>query len=64
VIVKRWQAFTGNEATLDGDGRTFAQIDAERFDGERDKNSAGCYDDAIAAKRKALVDENVNVSTA
>lgn len=30
VIVKRWQAFTGKEATLDGDGRTFAQLAAER----------------------------------
>jgi DNA modification methylase len=26
VIVQRWQSFTGKEATLDGDGRTFAQI--------------------------------------
>lgn len=30
VIVKRWQEFTGKEATLDGDGRTFAQLAAER----------------------------------
>lgn len=30
VIVKRWQEFTGREATLDGDGRTFAEIAAER----------------------------------
>lgn len=30
VAVKRWQDFTGQEATLDGDGRTFAQIAAER----------------------------------
>jgi len=57
VIVQRWQGFTGKQATLAENGRTFAQIDAERFDGEaRDRNSAGCYDDAIAAKRKALVD--------
>jgi hypothetical protein len=26
----RWQAFTGQEATLDGDGRTFNEIKAER----------------------------------
>jgi len=26
VIVRRWQNFTGREAVLDGDGRTFAQI--------------------------------------
>lgn len=31
VIVKRWQAFTGLQATLDGDGRTFAEVAAERL---------------------------------
>jgi DNA modification methylase len=30
VIVRRWQAFTGKQATLDGDGRTFDQVAAER----------------------------------
>jgi DNA modification methylase len=30
VIVKRWQEFTGKAATLEGDGRTFEQIAAER----------------------------------
>ncbi len=30
VIVRRWQEFTGKEAVLDGDGRTFAAIAAER----------------------------------
>ena len=30
VIVKRWQDFTGEQATLDGDGRTFAEIAADR----------------------------------
>jgi hypothetical protein len=28
--VKRWQDFTGETAVLDGDGRTFDQIAAER----------------------------------
>lgn len=31
VIVKRWQGFAGKEATLDGDGRTFAEVAAERL---------------------------------
>lgn len=31
VIVQRWQNFTGREATLEGDGRTFAAISAERL---------------------------------
>lgn len=30
VIVQRWQTLAGKEATLDGDGRTFAQIAQER----------------------------------
>jgi DNA modification methylase len=30
VAVKRWQNFTGNEARLDGDGRSFDEIAAER----------------------------------
>ena len=29
-IVRRWQDYTGNEATLEGDGRTFAAIAQER----------------------------------
>jgi len=28
VVVKRWQAFTGNTAMLEGDGRTFEEIAA------------------------------------
>jgi hypothetical protein len=28
VVVLRWQALTGKDATLDGDGRTFAEIKA------------------------------------
>lgn len=30
VAVQRWQAFTGEAATLDGDGRTFDELAAER----------------------------------
>jgi hypothetical protein len=30
VIVRRWQEFTGQEATLEEDGRTFAQVKEER----------------------------------
>jgi len=33
VIAKRWQEFTGKKATLDGDGRTFADIAQERHAG-------------------------------
>ncbi len=30
VIVRRWQEYTGKKATLDGDGRTFDDVEAER----------------------------------
>ena len=30
VIVKRWEIFTGQEATLEGDGRTFGEVAEER----------------------------------
>ena len=30
VVVLRWQALSGQQATLEGDGRTFAEIKAER----------------------------------
>jgi DNA modification methylase len=30
VVIQRWQQLTGKEATLDGDGRPFAEIKAER----------------------------------
>ena len=31
VVVRRWQALAGKEATLEGDGRTFEQISSERL---------------------------------
>lgn len=31
VAVERWQAFTGQQATLEGEGRTFAEVKAERI---------------------------------
>jgi len=30
VVVQRWQTLSGKQATLDGDGRTFAEIATER----------------------------------
>ena len=30
VIVKRWQEFSGQQATLEGDGRTFEEVSSER----------------------------------
>ncbi len=39
VAVERWQADTGREAVLDGDGRTFAQVRTERL-GDDTENPA------------------------
>jgi DNA modification methylase len=52
VAVKRWQEFTGQKATLDGDGRTFEEIDAARYDktGAKD-DSAKSYEAGIEALR-------------
>ena len=33
VIVQRWQQLTGRKATLEADGRTFAEVQAERVGG-------------------------------
>jgi len=30
VAVRRWQAYTGEAARLEGDGRTFAEVEAAR----------------------------------
>ena len=30
VIVRRWQEYTGRQAVLEGDGRTFEKVAAER----------------------------------
>jgi DNA modification methylase len=33
TIIQRWQAYSGGTATLDGDGRSFEEITAQRSDG-------------------------------
>lgn len=40
VAVKRWQDFTGWQATLEGDGRTFEAIEKERLKPKRKKKPA------------------------
>jgi hypothetical protein len=30
VAIQRWQSFTGQSATLDGDGRSFTEVAGER----------------------------------
>lgn len=39
VAVKRWQNFTGKQAILDGDGRTFAEVEQGRRIGDRKDGS-------------------------
>jgi DNA modification methylase len=52
VAVKRWQEFTGHKATLESTGQTFEDVATSRYDWEKD--AAGSYTDAIAAKRAEL----------
>ena len=40
VAVERWQAETGRDAILDGDGKTFAQIKTERLGDETTEDAA------------------------
>lgn len=53
IVVKRWQEFTGQKATLEATGQTFEQVDDERYakTGASD-NSARSYDAAIAKIRE------------
>ena len=37
VTVKRWEAFTGEKVVLDGNGRSFAAVDADRHGGRHDE---------------------------
>lgn len=52
VIVQRWQDFTGQEATLEGQDCTYEEAKEMRFD--PDANGAGCYQDWIESKREEL----------
>lgn len=50
TAIKRWEQYTGQEATLEGDGRTFNEMCEVRYaGGDWAKNTAGSYDDAVAA---------------
>jgi DNA modification methylase len=46
VAVRRWQAFTGLAAKLDGDGRSFEEIALERAPQDREAEPARCNDAA------------------
>ena len=52
VAIKRWQDFTGQKAVLKGDGRTFEDVAAHRYNWEND--AVGSYTEAIAVKREEL----------
>ena len=57
VIIRRWQEFIGKEATLDGDGRTFAAIAGER------KPSGGVNRPLPPRRLPAVEDEICGVAT-
>ncbi len=65
VAVQRWQTFANGVATLEGDGRTFAEIAEARYDPA--KNSKGSYDAAVAAmaeKVKTKTDDKEDADAA
>jgi DNA modification methylase len=52
VAVQRWQGFTGRQATLEGDGRSFEGMKAERYDAAKD--SADSYGVWVDHKRAGI----------
>jgi DNA modification methylase len=54
VAVRRWQSFTGEEAMLENEGRSFAAVAAERVPYDEDADSLGSYHDAVAAVGKRV----------
>jgi DNA modification methylase len=54
VAVKRWQDFTGQTATLEAAGQTFADVCEQRFAADAARNGRECYDDAVNAARAKL----------
>lgn len=51
VIILRWQAFTGQHAFLEADGRTFTEVMGERAPGKLVGNEQGRKDRKAAAKK-------------
>ncbi len=51
VAVERWQVETGRDAMLDGDGRTFAEVKAERLSTGADAGAGG-VDEVPTPKRR------------
>ena len=49
VAVMRWQNFSGETATLDGDGRSFVEIRAERLGDQHGEDRAEAHPDASQA---------------
>lgn len=54
VAVKRWQNFTGQAATLEATGQTFAEVCEQRYAAGALEHGAACYDEAVAAARKRI----------
>jgi DNA modification methylase len=50
VCIERWQNFTGQKAALDG--KTYEEVQAERYDS--DKDVTGSFEEAYAAVRERV----------
>ena len=53
VIVKRWQTYTGREALLEGDGRSFEAVARERLGEAAGGNNAGWVEDGLDGDDRA-----------
>jgi len=51
VAVKRWQEFTGQQAVLEGDGRTSAEVDSERTKADPDASEVAAGQSRQAANQ-------------
>lgn len=54
VSIVRWQNFTGQTATLEATGQTFADVCEQRYAAGALEHGAACYDEAVAAARKLI----------
>jgi len=61
VAVKRWQAFTGKQATLQSTGQTFEDVADARYDFRKD--GLGSWEEWCAFKRKELIDARAQAAS-
>lgn len=59
VIVKRWQEFTGQQATLEATGQTFEELEGERLQDGREQSQPGVNGLPVGFKAEHVKSHNV-----